>query len=390
MNPLTDPDRLGLPLTDEQVLIAETARGFAREHLLPGASARDRDGAYPLPQLGQLAELGLLAMKVSEDDGGSGLDNVSYLLAMAGIAESCASMAVILASSNLATSILGTHGTPEQTSRWLRPYAEGALGPASFALTEPHCGSDASAMRTTAVRDGDAYVLDGAKMWITSGAQAGIHLVFAKTDPSAGKGGISCFVVERGTPGLVVGREEDKMGQRASGTVGLHFEACRVSADHRIGPEGGGYKVALSALGAGRVGIAGLSLGLGEAAFAEGVRYAADRTAFGQRVLDFQNSRFVLADCRTELDAAWLMAWRGARLLDRDGVAPTESSMAKVFATEAVDRVIDKVLQLHGGYGYSKEYRIEQLYRDHRITRIYEGSSEIQRLLIGRAVAALA
>lgn len=385
MNPLVHPDRLGFPLTEEQIAIGEAARQFSLERLLPGALERDEHGTYPLEFFGALAELGLLAMKVHEDDGGSGVDNVAYLMAMAGIAEGCASTAVILASSNLASQILGIHGSPEQRERWLRPYAEGQLGPASFALSEPHCGSDAAALRCAAVRDGDDYVITGSKMWITSGAHAGFHVLFARTGP--GNGGISCFVVPRDTPGLIVGKEEDKMGQRASGTVALHLEDCRVPADHRIGEEGRGYSIALSALGGGRVGIAGLCLGLGEAAFAEGLSYAAARKAFGEPVLSFQNSRFTLADCRTELDAAWLMAIRGATLLDRDGRAPMASSMAKLYASEVCDRVVDRMLQLHGGYGYSREYRIERLYRDARVTRIYEGSSEIQRLLIGRSLA---
>ncbi|HHO49431.1 MAG TPA: acyl-CoA dehydrogenase [Deltaproteobacteria bacterium] len=376
---------MGVPLTEEQIAIGQAARQFALDRLLPGAAQRDQAGAYPLEFLEELAGLGLLAMKVHEDDGGSGVDNVAYLLAMAGIAEGCASTAVILASSNLASQILGIHGSPAQKETWLRPYAEGRLGPASFALSEPHCGSDAAALRTTARLDGDDYVLDGSKMWITSGAHAGFHLVFARTGP--GSGGISCFVVPGDASGLSTGREEDKMGQRASGTVALHLDKCRVPVDHRVGEEGRGYPIALSALGGGRVGIAGLCLGLAEAAFAEGLRYAADRTAFGKPVLDFQNSRFVLADARTELDAAWLMAIRAATLLDRDGRAPMASSMAKLYASEVCDRVVDRMLQLHGGYGYSREYRIEQLYRDARVTRIYEGSSEIQRLLIGRELA---
>lgn len=387
MNPLANPGRLGFAFSDEQLMVGETARQFALERLLPGASARDKSGAYPLEFLAELAELGLLAMKVAPEDGGSGVDNVAYLLAMAGIAEGCASTAVILASSNLSTWILGQHATSTQKERWLVPYSQGKLGPSSFALTEPHCGSDASALATTAIRDGDEYVLKGSKMWITSGAQAGIHLVFAKTNPSAGARGISCFIVEKDTPGLSIGREEDKMGQRASGTVALHFDECRIPVHHRIGEENDGYKIALSALGGGRVGIAGLSLGLGEAAFAEGLAFASERTAFGQRVLDFQNSRFAIADARTALDAAWLMALRAATLLDENGEAPMESSMAKVFATEACDKVIDQMLQLHGGSGYSKDYRIERIYRDARVTRIYEGSSEIQRLVIGRHIA---
>ncbi len=387
MHPLDHPDRLAFDLDEDAVLVGQAARAFARERLLPGAEARDQSGEFPLAFFPELAGLGLLAMKVAIADGGSGLDNVAYLLAMIGVAGGCASTAVILASSNLATWILGQHASPEQKERWLRPYAEGALGPASFALSEPHCGSDAAALRTLARRDGDHYVLDGSKMWITSGAHAGIHVVFATTDPGAGPRGIACFVVERGTPGLVVGREEDKMGQRASGTVALHFDGCRIPAANRIGREGEGYRIALSALGGGRVGIAGLCLGIAEEAYAEGRAYASERRAFGERVLDFQNTRFVLADTRTELDAAWLLALRAARLLDRRGHAPAESSMAKLYASEACGRAVDRMLQLHGGYGYSRAYRIERLYRDARVARIYEGSSEIQRLVIGRAIA---
>jgi alkylation response protein AidB-like acyl-CoA dehydrogenase len=387
MNPLDRPARLGFELTEDQELTLRTARQFARERLLPGAAERDRTGEFPLAFIPELANLGLLAMKVPVADGGSGLDNVGYLLAMAAIAGGCTSTAVILASSNLATWILGQHGSPAQKDRWLRPYADGQLGPASFALSEPHCGSDAAALRTTAVRDGDDYVLDGSKMWITSGAHAGLHIVFARTGPDVGARGISCFLVERGTPGLSVGSDEDKMGQRASGTVALHFDGCRIPASQRIGPEGAGYKIALSALGGGRVGIAGLCLGLAEEAFTEGATYARERRAFGERVLDFQNTRFVLADTRTELDAAWLLALRAARLLDRDGHAPAETSMAKLFASEVCGRTVDRMLQLHGGYGYSREYRIERLYRDARVARIYEGSSEVQRLVIGREVA---
>ncbi len=387
MHPIDSPSRLGFDLTDDQLAIARTVRAFALERVLPGAAERDRTGAYPHELFPELAELGLLAMKVRPEDGGGGLDNTSYLLAMAAMGGACASVATVLAASNLATFILGEHADPEQKRRWLEPYAAGKLGPASFALSEPHCGSDAAALRTTARRDGDGYVLDGSKMWITSGAHAGIHLVFAKTDPAAGAKGITAFVVERGTPGLEIGREEDKMGQRASGTVALHLAGCRVPAANRLGPEGGGYRIALSTLAGGRVGIAGLVLGLAEQAFAEGARYAAQREAFGQKVLDFQNTRFVLADTRTELDAAWLLSLRAARMLDKGEAASAETSMAKVYATEACDRAVDRMLQLHGGYGYSKEYTIERLYRDARVTRIYEGSSEVQRIVIGRAIA---
>lgn len=375
--------RLGFALGEEQRMVAEAAREFAQRRLAPSAAERDRTCRFPLGELGALAELGLLAMKVPAEDGGAGTDNVGYLLAMQAIAEACASTAVVLASSNLASKILADHASTEQKERWLRPYAEGKLGPASFALTEPGCGSDAAALTTSARLDGDSWVLDGSKMWITSGAQAGIHVVFARTD-GPGARGISCFVVEKGTAGLLVGKEEDKMGQRASGTVALHFEACRIPTKNLVGERGAGYGVALSALGAGRVGIAGLSLGLGEAAFAEGLAYVKARRAFGKAIAEFQNTQFVLADCRMELDASWLLALRAARLLDEGDKAAAETSMAKLYASEACGRVVDRVVQLHGGYGYSRDYAIERIYRDARITRIYEGTSEIQRTVMAR------
>lgn len=376
-------ERLGFPLTEEQSMIAGTVRDFAARRIAPGAAERDRTTRFPLEQIVELAQLGLLAMKVPAAEGGAGMDNVAYVLAMEAVAEACASTAVVLASSNLATKILSDHGTSEQKERWLRPYARGELGPASFALSEPGCGSDAAALTTSARRDGDDWILDGSKMWITSGAQAGLHLVFARTD-GPGPEGISCFVVERGTPGLVVGKEEDKMGQRASGTVALHLESCRVPSGALVGERGGGYGIALGAIGAGRTGIAGLSIGLAEAALDAGLAHAADRRAFGKALSAFQNTQFVLADCRTELDAAWLLALRAARLLDGGDRAIAETSMAKLFASETCGRVVDRMVQLHGGYGFSRDYVVERLYRDARVTRIYEGTSEVQRLVIAR------
>ncbi len=370
-------------ITEEQAAVATVARQFAAARLAPRAAERDRTGAYPLEEMGALGELGLLAMKVPGSEGGGGTDNVGYVLAMEAIAEACASTAVILASSNLVAKLLSDFGTPAQKARWLRPYTQGRLGAAAFALSEPGCGSDAAALTTTARKDGESWILDGAKMWITSGAHAGFHLVFARSD-GPGPGGISCFIVDRGTPGLTIGKEEDKMGQRASGTVALHFDRCRLPAENLLSERGHGYAVALGALGAGRVGIAALSIGLAEAAFGYGLAYAQERKAFGKAVADFQNTQFVLADCRTELDAAWLLSLRAARLLDTGDKAAAESSMAKLFATEASSRIIDKMLQVHGGYGYSRDYPIERLYRDSRVTRIYEGSSEIQRMVIAR------
>ncbi|NUP08947.1 MAG: acyl-CoA dehydrogenase [Polyangiaceae bacterium] len=375
----------GFSMSEEETLLARTAAEFAMRRLLPGAAERDRTGAFPTDEVLELGRMGMLAMKVTEADGGAGTSNVGYVLAMQALARACASTAVVVASSNLVGKILAEHATEAQRERWLGPFVRGELGPASFALTEPKGGSDAAAISTRARLDGDAWVLDGEKAWITSGTGAAFHLVFARTD-GEGRDGISCFIVERGTPGLVIGREEDKMGQRASGTTTLALESCRVPVDCLLGARGAGYSIALSALGAGRVGIAALSLGIAEAAFDAGCGYAESRVVFGKALTEFQNSQFVLADTRTELDAAWLLTLRAARALDEGERAGAETSMAKLYATEACGRAVDRMVQLHGGYGYSREYPIERLYRDARVTRIYEGTSEIQRLVIAREI----
>ena len=374
--------RFGFEISDEENLMAQTARDFAARRLAAGAAERDRTGRFPVEEVGELGELGLLAMKVPADHGGAGATNVGYALAMQAVAETCASTAVILASSNLAAKILADHASPEQRVRWLEPYARGDVGPASFALTEPLGGSDAAAIRTRARLEGSEWILDGEKCWITSGAHAAFHVVFARTGD--GKDGMSCFVVERGTKGLTVGKEEDKMGQRSSGTAALAFEHCRVPADNLVGRPGGGYSIALSALGAGRVGIAALAIGIGEAALTAALAYAKERRAFGQAISEFQNTQFVLADSRADLDAAWLLMLRAARMLDDSQRAVAETSMAKLFATEACGRVVDRAVQIHGGYGYSREFLVERLYRDARVTRIYEGTNEIQRVVIAR------
>jgi alkylation response protein AidB-like acyl-CoA dehydrogenase len=380
--------RFGIPIAEEDMMIAKVARDFAERRLAPGAAERDRSARYPVEQIRELGKLGLLAMKVSSDDGGAGTSNIGYVLAMQAIAEACASTAVVLASSNLAAKILADHASPQQRSRWVSPYARGDIGPASFALTEPLGGSDAAAVRTRATFDGTHWILNGEKAWITSGAFASFHLVFARSDGEPGqKEGISCFVVEKNAPGLTVGKEEDKMGQRASGTAPLAFVDCKIPAENLVGKRGRGYGVALSALGAGRVGIAALSLGIAEAAFAKGVAYGSERKAFGRALTEFQNTQFVLADCRTELDAAWLLTLRAATLLDHGERAGAESSMAKLFASEACGRVVDRMVQLHGGYGYSREYDVERLYRDARVTRIYEGTNEIQRIVVAREIS---
>lgn len=376
--------RFGLPLSDEQLGLHDAVSAFAAERLAPGAAERDRTREFPGELVREMAGMGLMAVKVPSAEGGAGADTTAYVLAMEALAEADASCAVVVAASNLCAGILTKAASPEQKERWLRPLAEGALGAASFCLSEPQTGSDAAALATTARRDGADWVLDGSKMWITSGAHAGIYLVFAKTDSAAGAEGVSCFLVEQGAKGLVIGKEEMKMGQRASGTVGLFLEDCRVPQAHMIGAPGQGYRLALAALGAGRVGISGLCLGIAEAAMGEGLRYATTRKAFGTRIADFQHTQFVLADSRVEVDMAWLMTLRAARLLDDGDPARVESSMAKLVASETCCRVVDRMLQLHGGYGYSEEYAIERLYRDARVTRIYEGTNEIQRTIVAR------
>lgn len=378
--------RFGFEIEDEEEMIAQLAADLASRRLLPGAAERDRTGRFPVGELAELGKLGLLAMKIAPEHGGAGASNVGYVLAMQALATACASTAVVVASSNLTAKVLADNASPAQIGRWLRPYVLGELGPASFALSEPAGGSDAAAIRTRARVDGDHWVLDGEKAWITGATHAGFHLVFARTEEAEDKRGISAFLVPRGTPGLVVGKEEDKMGQRASGTAALAFDGCRLPLDHLVGARGAGYGIALSALGAGRVGIAALSLGLGEAAFAAGRAYAKERIVFGQRLAEFQNTQFVLADSRTDLDAAWLLTLRAASALDAGERAGAETSMAKLFATEACGRVVDRMVQLHGGYGYSREYVVERLFRDARVTRIYEGTNEIQRLLVAREV----
>ena len=318
--------------------------------------------------------------------GGAEADTVSYVLALQGLSESCASTAVTVAVCNLAANILNQFANDEQKEKWLRPLVAGQLGAGSFCLSEPHCGSDAGAMKTTAVETDDHYILNGSKQWITNGSFAGIHLVFAVTDPDKGSHGMSCFAVERGTPGLIIGAEERKMGLRASNTVSLTFEDCRVPKSHMVGRRGNGYGIALANLDGGRIGIAAQCLGIAEAAMTEGVRYALEREVFMKKVADFQASQFAIADSRAELDQAWLLTLQAALKRDQHGRSAKESSMAKLFASEACNRIVDRMLQLHGGYGFVEDYPIERYYRDARVTRIYEGTSEVQRIVIAREV----
>jgi alkylation response protein AidB-like acyl-CoA dehydrogenase len=375
----------GVTLTEEQRAILDVATDFAVRQVAPGAAARDREARFPADLLPKLGQLGLLGIKVPADDGGAGADYTSYVLAISALSQACASTGVTVAVCNLAADLISRHGSAAQKKRWLVPYLEGRLGAATFALSEPHCGSDAAALSTTAVKDGEHWVLNGSKQWITNGGFAGVHLVFAKTSPDKGSKGITCFLVEQGARGLSAGKEEKKMGLRASNTAQLHLEECRVHDSQVLGEVDRGYAVAMGALDGGRIGIAAQALGIGEAAIAEGLRYAQDRKAFGKPITDFQASQFAIADSRMELDGAWLLALRAAA--EKDGGRERTSvlsSMAKLCASEACGRIVDRMLQLHGGYGYVEEYPIERLYRDARVTRIYEGTSEVQRIVIAR------
>ncbi|MCV2888240.1 acyl-CoA dehydrogenase family protein [Ruegeria aquimaris] len=383
MGKFPDIERLGFHFSDEQRAIRETMARFADERLAPGAADRDRNGTFPTALVSELAGLGGMAMKTSAEDDGPGADNLAYALAVEAIARADASVAVIMVASNLSAAILAAHATEDQRDRFLRPVARGERGALSFGLTEPGAGSDAAAIRTTARLQGDSWIIDGTKQWITGAARADVFVIFAKT-PEAGEGAVTCFIVEAGAPGFTVGRVEDKMGLRSSGTAQLHFDGVRVPASSVVGAVGQGYRVALGALAPSRVAIAAQSLGIAERAFELGLSYAQERRVFGQPVAAFQNSRFVLADMRCALDQAWLLMLRAARLLDSGIPIRGEASMAKLVASETCGRVVDQMLQLHGGNGYSREYEIERLYRDARVMRIYEGTSEIQREVIAR------
>jgi butyryl-CoA dehydrogenase len=378
-----DLDRFAIPLEDHHHEVRAMFSRFAAERLAPGAAARDQNHAFPLAEIAELAAQGGMAMKVAEADGGPGLDNRGCGLAIEALARADASVAVVAVASNLSAAILAAHADEAQRQRLLRPLAEGRLGHAAFALTEPHAGSDAAAIRTTARRDGEDWVLDGVKQWITGASHTRLFLVFARTpDP----GGVTCFAVEAGTPGFSLGRIERKMGLTSSDTAELRFDGCRVPAANVIGAVGKGYGVALSGIGPSRVAIAAQSLGIAGRAYDLGLAYARDRRAFGQPVVAFQNSRFVLADARAGIEQGWLLMLRAATLLDRGDEARTEASMAKLACSETCGRVVDAMLQLHGGNGYSAEYKIERLYRDARVMRIYEGTSEIQREVIARDI----
>ena len=375
-----------MEFTQEQLMIQKMAREFARKNLIPMAAERDRAHAYPAESLKKMGELGLLGMLVPEEYGGEEMDTVSYALAMSEIAYACASTAVIMSVHNsICCGSLLRFGTEAQKKQFLVPMARGEfIG--SFALSEPEAGSDPASLETTAERDGDYYILNGTKRWITGGATSGLFIVLAKTDPSAAHKGISAFLVTRDMEGFATGRLEDKMGQCASDTTDLLFSNCRVPADHLLGHEGEGFIVAMSGLNDGRIGIAALSLGVGQAALDEAVAYARQRVQFGRPIAQNQGLRWMIADMATDVEAARQLVFNAAAKKDRGEKCSKEVSMAKLYASEMANRVTGQAIQIHGGYGYTREFAVERLYRDARVLTIYEGTSQIQKIVIASEV----
>lgn len=373
-------------LTEEQRMIQAMVRDFAREVVLPTAAERDRTGEFPREHIRMMGELGLLGMTVPPEYNGSGADTVSYSVALQEIAYACASTAVIMSVHNsVACGPIYLFGSDFLKEKYLKQLAAGKLL-GSFALTEAGAGSDPSSQRTVAVRDGDSYVINGSKMFITSGKNSDVTVVTAYTDRNMRHRGISALVVEKGTEGFYVGKEEEKMGLRASDTVELVFEDCRVPAENLLGNEGDGFVIAMSSLDGGRIGIASQSVGLAQACLDAAVSYAKERIQFNKPIAQFQGIRWMIADMATNIEAARLMTFNAAAMKDRGEYFSTAASMAKVFASEMANKVAYEALQIHGGYGYTKEFPVERYYRDARVFTIYEGTSEIQRRVISRNV----
>ncbi len=373
-------------LNEEQLMIQSMVRDLARTEFAPKAMERDKTKEFPADNLKKLGELGLMGMMIPPEYGGSGADTVSYVVALAEVAYACASTAVVMSVHNsiVCESILRS-GTEDQKKQYLPRLASGEILGA-FALTEPNAGSDPSRQTTKAVFEGDSYVLNGTKRFTTTGKNAGLVIVTAKTDETARHKGISAFLIERDTPGLTVGPLEDKMGLRASDTADLIFEDCRIPAENRLGNEGDGFLIAMTGLDGGRIGIAAQSIGVAQAAFDAAVQYAREREQFGRAISKFQGLRWMIADMATEIEAARLMMLSAAEMKDNGENYTLQASMAKLFASEMVNRITAKAIQIHGGYGFTKEYPVERFYRDARVFTIYEGTSEIQRVVISNLI----
>ncbi len=369
---------------EAQAAVAATARSFAGRRVAPAAAENDRRARFPADLVRELGEMGLLCATVPADYGGSEAGAVAYALAVMEIAAADCSLAVTMSVTNMVADLITRFGTEAQKRRCLPRLASAEWLAGAFALSEPQSGSDAAGLATRAARRGDRWVLDGQKQWITSGAEAGVFVVWARTEPAAGARGITAFLVEAGTPGLSVGRHEEKMGLRASSTVPLVLEECAVPDSAVLGHPGEGFGIALAALDGGRVGIASQATGTIRAALQASVRYAKERTTFGRPIGEHQAVAFMLADMRTALDASRLLALRAAFLKERGRPFTREAAMAKLFASEAAQRAVDRAVQIHGGYGYTDAFPVERLFRDARVQTIYEGTSEIQRLVIAR------
>lgn len=374
-------------LNDEQKMVQEMMRDYSQNKLKPTATERDKTSRFPAQELKELGALGALGMTVSEQWGGAGMDYVSLVVAIEEIAAGDGAISTIVSVQNsLPCGITQRYGTEQQKQQYLSKLATGEmLG--CFCLTEPQAGSDASALMCQAVRDGDEWVINGTKQFITTGKYADVALVFAVTDKVAGKKGISCFLVPTSTEGYIVSRLEEKMGQHCSDTATIIFDNCRIPADHLLGKEGDGYKIALSNLESGRIGIAAQCIGMARAALDAAIEYANERQAFGVNIVEHQAVAFRLADMATQIEAARQLIFHAATLKDANLACLKEASMAKLFASTMAERVCSDAIQIHGGYGYVSDFPVERIYRDVRVSQIYEGASDIQRLVIAREVA---
>jgi alkylation response protein AidB-like acyl-CoA dehydrogenase len=372
--------------TEEQLLIQRTARDVAEKLLRPRAAARDESAQFPVDELRELGRLGLLGVAVPEELGGAGAGAVAYSMAMQELARGDASVAVAVSVTNMVGELIARVGSAEQKAAHVPRLCSGEALCGAFALSEPQAGSDPAAMATRARRDGDGWVLDGTKQWTTSGDHAGVLVVWAVTDPGAGHRGITAFLVPGGAPGMTVGKAEDKMGLRGSTTVQLVLDGVRAGGDAVLGAVGDGFKLAMMALDGGRIGIASQALGVARGALDAALRYAAERQTFGQPILRHQAIGNLLADCATWLDAATLMTLRAAWRKQQGLPFTREASMAKLLASEKASAICDAAIQIHGGYGYTRDFPVERAWRDSRVTRIYEGTSEIQRIVIARAL----
>ena len=379
---------MNFSLTEEHLMIRQAARDFAQNECKPGVIERDTHMTWPAEQVKKMAELGFLGMMVSPKYGGGGMDAISYVIAMEEISKVDSSCSVLMSVNNsLVCWGLEEFGTEEQKQKYLTPLAKGEkIG--AFCLSEPEAGSDATSQRTTAVDMGDHYILNGTKNWITNGGCASVYLVIAQTHPEKGHKGINVLIVEKGMPGFVVGKKEDKLGIRSSDTHTLLFNDVKVPKENRIGEDGFGFKFAMKTLSGGRIGIAAQALGIAAGAYELAVDYAQVRKAFGKEIINHQAIAFKLADMATEIEAARLLVYKAALLKDQHKNYDIASAMAKVFASEVAMKTTVEAVQVHGGYGFVKEYHVERLMRDAKITQIYEGTSEVQRIVISRAVLA--